>query len=150
VHVSVLAGKVNGRRTVLHDRIYKICEPLPATGTLKVISAAVDKGKRSTARTRGLRARVRCSIQCKTTATASISGTVARQLGLGSKAITIGTGRATITRAGRVPFFIKLTAKARRALAKKRVAKFKLAVAIVVTDTAGGQTTRFNKRSTLR
>jgi hypothetical protein len=150
VHVSALAGKVNGRRTVLHDRIYKICEPLPATGTLKVISAAVDKGKRSTARTRGLRARVRCSIQCKTTATATVSKTVARQLGLGSKAITIGVGRATITRAGRIPFYIKLTSKTKRALARKRVAKFKLAVAIVVTDTAGKQTTRFNKTSTLR
>lgn len=123
---------------------------LPATGVLEVISAAVDKGKRATARKRGLRARVRCSIQCKATATATISKKVARQLGLGKRKLKIGVGRASITKAGRIPFYIKFTAKTKKALAKKKVKKFKLAVVIVVTDNAGKQAKRFSKTSTLR
>ena len=122
---------------------------LPATGTL-AISFAADKGKRSTARTRGMRVRVSCTVQCNATASARIDKKVARALGLGRKAMTIGTGKATIVKSGRIPFFIKLNKKAKKALAKKRVKKFSLKVAIAVTDTSGKQMKRGVKTVTLR
>jgi len=122
---------------------------LPTTGTLTV-SFAADKGKRSSARTRGLRVRVSCTVQCKTTATARIDKKVARALGLGRKALTIGTAKATIVKPGRIPFFIKLNAKTKKALGKKRVKKFSLKVAIAVTDTSGKQLKRGVKTVTLR
>ena len=123
---------------------------LPTSGTLKVLSAAVDKGKRKTARKRGLRARVRCSIQCKATATATISKKVARQLRLGRKSMRIGKGSARITKAGRVAFYIKFTKKAKKAFARKGVRKFKLKVLIKVTDNTNKQAKLFRKTSSLR
>lgn len=122
---------------------------LPASGPL-TISFAADKGKRSTARTRGLRVRVRCSVQCKTTAVAKIDKKVARALGLGKKAITIGKAKATIVKPGRIPFFVKLTKKAKKALARKKVRKFKVKIAIAVTDNSGKQLRRGTKTITLR
>ena len=122
---------------------------LPVAGPLTV-DVAVDKGKRSTARKRGLRARVRCSVQCKATAVASIDKKTARKLKLGRKALKIATGRGTIVQPGRVPFFLKLTAKAKKALARKGVKKFSLKVAFVVTDLNGKQVKKATKKSTLR
>ena len=122
---------------------------LPVSGPLR-ISFAADKGKRKTARKRGLRVRVRCSVQCKVTATAKIDKKVARKLGLGKKAITIGKAKATIVKPGRIPFFVKLNKKAKKSLARKRVKKFKLKVAIAVTDTSGKQLKKGTKTITLR
>ena len=123
--------------------------PLPATGTLTV-DAAVDKGKRKTALKRGLRGRVRCSVQCKVTAVASIDKKVARKLRLGKKALKIATGRATITKAGRIPFYMKLSKKAKRALKRKGVRKFALKVAFTVTDSQGKQIKKVTRKITLR
>jgi hypothetical protein len=122
---------------------------LPVAGTLK-ISFAADKGKRKTARTRGMRIRVSCTVQCKTTATVKIDKKVAKALGLGKKAMTIGTAKASIVKPGRIPFFVKLSKKAKKALGKKKVKKFKLKVAIVVTDNSGKQLKRGTKTVTLR
>jgi hypothetical protein len=122
---------------------------LPVAGPLSV-SFAVDKGKRKTARTRGLRGRIRCTVQCKVTAVASIDKKVARKLKLGKKAMKVGTGKATIVKAGRVPFFIKLNKKAKKALGRKGVKKFGLKVAFKVTDLNGKQMKKSTKKSTLR
>jgi hypothetical protein len=110
----------------------------------------VDKGKRKTAARRGLRGRVRCSVQCGVTATAAVSKQVARKLKLGRKAITIGTGRATITKAGRIPFTIKMTKKAKRALKRKGVKKFALTVTFTITDRKGEQVKTVRRKATLR
>jgi len=124
-------------------------QPLPATGTLTV-DVAADKGKRKTARKRGLRARVRCSVQCKVRATAKIDKRTARKLKLGRKAMTIGKGKASITKAGRIPFYVKLTKKAKRALKRKGVKKFALKVAFQVSDNEGKQVKKITRKSTLR
>jgi hypothetical protein len=124
-------------------------QTLPSSGPL-TISFAADKGKRSTARTRGLRVRVRCSVQCKATATAKVDKKVAKALRLGKKALTIGKAKASITRPGRIPFFIKLNAKTKRALARKGIKKFKVKLAIAVTDSSGKQLKRGTKTITLR
>jgi hypothetical protein len=124
-------------------------QTLPATGKLTITYAA-DKGKRATARKRGIRVRLRCSVQCKSTAVAKVSKKVARALKLGKKAMTIGRAKATITRPGRIPFFVKLSKKVKKALARKHVKKFKVKVAIAVTDTAGKQLKRSTKGITLR
>jgi len=89
-------------------------------------------------------------VQCKTTATAKIDKKVAKALKLGKKAVTIGTAKATIIRPGRIPFFIKLTKKAKKALARKDVKKFKVKLAIAVVDTSGKQLKRGTKTITLR
>ncbi len=122
---------------------------LPVAGPLTV-SAAVDRGKRSTARKRGLRARVRCSVQCRATAVATVDKRTARKLKLGRKATKIGTGKATILKPGRIPFYIKMTKKAKKALARKGAKKFKLTVAFRVADLQGKQVKKPRKRSTLR
>jgi hypothetical protein len=123
--------------------------PLPATGTLTV-DVAADKGKRKTAVKRGLRARVRCSVQCKVKATATITKKTARKLKLGRKAMRIGTGKASIKKAGRIPFYVKLTKKTKRALKRKGVKKFALKVAFKVSDNQGKQLKKVTKKSTLR
>ena len=123
--------------------------PLPATGTLTA-DVAVDKGKRKTALKRGLRARVRCSVQCRVKATASITKKTARKLKLGKKAMKIGTGKASIKKAGRIPFYVKLTKKTKRALKRKGVRKFALKVAFQVSDNQGKQLKKATRRSTLR
>jgi hypothetical protein len=122
---------------------------LPVAGPL-TFDVAVDKGKRATARKRGLRARVRCTVQCKVVATATISKATAKKLKLGKKALKIGTGTGTIVQPGRIPFYIKLTAKTKKALARKGVKKFPLAVAFSVTDLNGKQVKKVTKKSTLR
>ena len=122
---------------------------LPASGKL-VVSFAADSGKRTTARKKGMRVRVSCTVQCKAAASVKIDKKVAKALGLGRKALTIGKGSATITKAGRIPFYVKLNAKAKKALAKKKVKKFKLSVAIAVTDLSGKQAKRGTKRVSLR
>lgn len=122
---------------------------LPVGGTLAV-DVAVDKGKRSTARKRGLRARIRCSVQCKASAVATVDKKTARKLKLGNKAVAIGKGAGTITKPGRIPFFLKLTGKAKKALARKGVRKFGLTVTFKVTDLQGNQLKTMSKKSTLR
>ena len=122
---------------------------LPASGPLTV-QVAADKGKRSTARSRGLRVRVRCSVQCVATAVARVDKKTARKLKLGKKAVTIALGRAQITKPGRIPFFAKLSKKAKKAVGRKKVAKFPVQIQVVVTDLQGGQLKRVSKRVTLR
>lgn len=122
---------------------------LPVGGPLTA-DVAVDKGKRSTARKRGLRGRVRCSVQCKVVAVATIDKRTARKLRLGKKTTKIGTGKGTVVQPGRVPFFIKLTPKAKKALARKGVKKFALKVAFRVTDLNGKQLKKVTRKSTLR
>jgi hypothetical protein len=122
---------------------------LPTSGTLTA-DAAADKGKRKTARKKGLRVRVRCSVQCKAKAVLTIDKKTAKKLKLGKKALTIGTGSATITKAGRIPFYAKLTKKAKKALGRKGVKKFALKVAFTVTDFEGKQVKKLTKKSTLR
>ena len=130
---------------------------LPVAGPLKV-SVAVDKGKRKTARKRGLRARVRCSVQCRATAVAKVNKRTARKLRLvkkGSKKarkkfVTLGRGKGTILKPGRQVFFIKMTKKTKKAFARKGVKKFKLNVVFRVTDLNGKQVKKATKRSTLR
>jgi hypothetical protein len=122
---------------------------LPASGPLTV-QVAADKGKRSTARKRGLRVRVRCTVQCTATTVARIDKKAARKLKLGKKGMTIGVGRAQITKPGRIPFFAKLSKKAKKALGRKGVRKFPVQIQVVVTDQQGGQLKRVSKRVTLR
>jgi hypothetical protein len=122
---------------------------LPASGLLTA-DVAADKGKRKTAAKRGLRVRVRCSVQCTAGAVATIDKKTARKLKLGKKAMTIGTGKATITKAGRIPFYVKLNKKAKKALKRKGVKKFALKVAFAVTDREGNQLKKVTKKSTLR
>jgi len=123
---------------------------LPAAGPLTA-DAAVDKGKRSTARGRGLRARLRCSVICRAKAVASIDAKTAKKLGLGRSAVAIAVGTARIDKPGRVPFFVKPSAKAKKALGKKVKGLKRITVTVVfsVTDDQGGQLKRVTKRITL-
>lgn len=122
---------------------------LPASGPLSV-SFAVDRTKRATARKRGLRVRVRCSVQCKATATASLDKKSARTLKMGKRPVKIGRGSATITKPGRIPFTVKLSKKAKKALARKRVKAFKITITIKVTDRNGGQIKGGSKKLTVK
>ena len=117
---------------------------LPAFGKLTVAVAA-DKGRRKTVRKRGFRVRVRCSVQCNATVTATVNKKTARKLRLGRKAVKLGTGKASITKAGRIPFYARLTRKAKKALGRKRAPKFAVKLVVTVKDRQGGQLKRFTK-----
>lgn len=124
---------------------------LPPSGPL-TSDVAVDKGKRSTARTKGLRARLRCSVICRVAAVASVDKKTAKKLKLGSKTTVIGQGAARIDRPGRIPFFIKLSAKAKKALGKKvkGLSRVPVTVKFIVSDDQRGQVRQTTKKTTLR
>jgi hypothetical protein len=124
---------------------------LPASGPLSV-DAAMDKGKRATARTRGLRARLRCTVVCRASAVASIDKKTAAKLKLGKKAFVIAQGSARIDKPGRIPFVVKLNAKAKKALGKKVKGLKRLSVTVdfVVTDDQRGQLKQIKRKITLR
>jgi hypothetical protein len=89
-------------------------------------------------------------VQCRASAVAAIGRNTARRLRLGRTAQRIGIGTATIVRPGRIPFFVKLTPRVRRALARKKVRRFSVTLLIAVTDQSGDQLKRSTKRITLR
>ena len=109
------------------------------------MAVAADRGRRKAVRKRGLRVRVRCSVQCNATVTATVDKKTARKLRLGNKAIKLGTGKASITKPGRIPFYARLTRKAKKALGRKRAPKFAVKLVVTVTDRQGGQLKRFTK-----
>lgn len=98
-------------------------------------------------RAKGVAVKLTCSARCRTTATLSVSKSIARKARLGSKATTIGTARATLTNAGSKTLRVKLTPKARSRLARFKTVKATLKVA--VTD-AAGKITRKQKTVSLR
>jgi hypothetical protein len=114
---------------------------LPETGKLKV-SLAASGGKR-------IQVQVSCSVQCRASASAVVSKSDAKKLGLGRQR-TIASGSAEIKKAGRVPFTLQLTKKAARALRKKGARKVAVKVSSRVTDNSGAQQTKRTKRVTLR
>jgi hypothetical protein len=124
---------------------------LPASGPLSV-DAAMDKGKRATARKRGLRARLRCTVVCRASAVASVDKKTAAKLKLGKKAFVIAQGSARIDKPGRIPFIVKLNAKAKKALGKKVKGLKRLSVSVqfVVTDDQRGQIKQIKRKITLR
>ena len=75
------------------------------------------------------------------TARATIDAKTAKKLGLGRKAATIGTGKATLAAAGTAKLKIKLTPKAK---ARLRRARSTVSVVVKVTfkPVAGGGSTR--------
>jgi len=101
----------------------------------------------STARlVKGSAVTVTCSARCRVTATLSISKSVARKARLGSRAVTIGTARGTLPKAGSKTVRVKLTRKARGRLARTKSVRATLKLA--VTD-ASGRTTRKHKAVSL-
>lgn len=98
-------------------------------------------------RVKGAAVQVTCSARCRVTATLSISKSVARRARLGSKAVTIGTARGTLTKAGSKSVRVKLTRKARGRLARTKSVRATLKLA--VTD-ASGKTTRKQKAVLLK
>ena len=96
-------------------------------------SLAVDRIQRRTARTRGLRVRLRCSSACKAALSVQVSSATAKRLGLMSR--TVVSKSLTRSGSGRVAFRIKLNGFAsRRALAATAA---RLRVVGKVTPTGG-------------
>jgi hypothetical protein len=122
---------------------------LPVEGKLS-LDIASSGGRRDTARKRGIRVRIRCSVQCRATAKVVVSRSIAAKLGLGKKKTTVATGFAEIKKSGRIPFFVKLTPKASKALKKRVMKRVPLTVNMMVTDSRGKQTTKRSKKITLR
>jgi hypothetical protein len=122
---------------------------LPTEGKL-FLDIASSGGRRVTARKRGIRVRIRCSVQCRATAKVVVSRKIARKLGLGNRKTTVAKGFAEIKQSGRIPFFLKLTPKANKALKKRVMKRVPLTVNMMVTDSKGRQTIRRAKKITLR
>lgn len=98
-------------------------------------------------RVKGAAVKVTCSASCRVTATLSISKSVARKARLGSKAVTIGTARGTLTKAGSKSVRVKLTRKARGRLARTKSVRATLKLAVA---DASGKTTRKQKAVLLK
>jgi len=101
----------------------------------------------SASRVKGAAVKVTCSGRCRVTATLSISKNVARKARLGSKAVTIGTARGTLTKAGSKSVRVKLTRKARGRLARMKSVRATLKLAAA---DASGKTTRKQKSLLLK
>lgn len=122
---------------------------LRRSGPLRA-SAAAASAERATARRRGLRVGVRCSVQCTSAAVATVDRSVARRLGLGERSVRIARGTRAITRAGRLPVLLELSPRTKTALARGDVKRFAVKVGVTVTDRHGGQLKRMTRTITLR
>ena len=98
-------------------------------------------------RVKGAAVKVTCSARCRVTATLSISKSVARKARLGSKAVTIGTARGHVSKAGSTTVRVKLTRKARGKLARMKSVRATLKLAVA---DASGKTTRKQKSLVLK
>jgi hypothetical protein len=78
----------------------------------------------------GARVTVPCAKACRATATLKVDAATARRLGLGRKAITLVTGRATTTKPGAVTITLKATGRVARALRRARSLTATLAVSL--------------------
>lgn len=101
----------------------------------------------TSSRAMGVAVSVKCAGRCKFTATLSISASLARRARLGGKALTIGTTRGTLSAAGTKRVTVKLTAKARRQMA--RLTSVSATLKLTVVD-ASGATDRKQKSVKLR
>ncbi len=100
-----------------------------------------------TSGTRGrLSLRVTCGVACSGTAKLTVDRRTARKLGLG-RTRTVATARVRLTAAGTKRVTVRLTAKARRALERRRVRTLRGRLAVAVTDTGGRSA---NARRTVR
>lgn len=105
------------------------------------------QGPSTASRVKGAAVEVTCSAGCRVTATLSITKSVARKARLGSRAMTIGSSRGSLTSAGSKTVTVKLTSKARRKLA--RFASVRATLKLAVVD-ASGKTTRKQKAVVLK
>ncbi|RKS77452.1 fungalysin/thermolysin propeptide [Motilibacter peucedani] len=113
-----------GGGTVVTDRVPpKAVQLLVAKQTLKTLLA------------KGLKTTVSCNEACRVTDTVTISAKTAKSLGLGRKAVVIGTGKATLTRKGRVVMTVKLTAAGKKAV--RKVKTLPMVSTVVARDKAG-------------
>jgi hypothetical protein len=121
--------------------------PQPGAAPLTAaISGIASKAKAAAAR--GIGFRLECSVACKGSVTAAISANTAKRLGLGKKAVKIGTVPVTLTSAGEQVFRIKVSAKV-----KKKLKKAKRIVVLLsgsITDSSGGQGKALTSKVTLR
>ncbi len=101
----------------------------------------------TSSRVKGVAVSVKCAGRCKFSAALSISASVARKARLGRKATTIGSARGTLSAAGTKRVTVKVTAKARRRLARLKSVSATLKLAVV---DASGATSRKQKSVKLR
>jgi Ca2+-binding RTX toxin-like protein len=100
----------------------------------------VTSGKRS--RAKGIAVKVTCSARCTFGLKLEIAAKVAKKAKLGKKALTIGTGKGSLSGAGSKTVTVKLSAKARSKL--KRLKTISGTLKLSATD-AGGATTEVKK-----
>lgn len=118
------------------------CHRAPAT-----LRASVRRTKLAAALRRGLRTTVRSDHAAKLKATATVTASTARRLGLGRRKKTVANGRAT-ARAGRATSQkLRFTRRARAALSHAR--RVTLSVRFTATTAAGRKTVQ-TRRVTLR
>lgn len=79
----------------------------------------------------------RCAEACRAKAVASVSKAVAKRLGLGGKAVAVGSGRASLARAGSGQVRISFTQKAQGKL--DAAGSVPLTVNLTLTDAAGNK-----------
>jgi hypothetical protein len=122
-------------------------QPVAAPGTQTVLepvvnlTAGAQPKLAKLARAGALKISIQAGSPGSAAARATIAGPVARTLRLGSRAVTIGTGRATLGAAGKATVSIKLTRRAKAALKRARRA-LKVGVRVVFTPTGGAPVTR--------
>lgn len=140
-------------RTTYHYRLVATNADGPAYGpdetfrTLAPLRASlrgVHRSYRTFAVSRsGLVVRVGCSAPCSIRGSLLVSSSTAKQLALGQHRLAIGGGSARLRHAGTARLHLRLTSKAKRALARLR--QLSVTLSVVAAPAGGGHAPRFTK-----
>jgi hypothetical protein len=120
----------------------------PADKQAPSLSAAPGKTKLADLLKKGLPVTVYCSEACVVETRVEVDAGTARKLKLGKKAVTIGTGKASLPGQGSGKVTVKLTAKAKKAL--KRSKSLKVKIVTLARDSAGNASKPATKTVTLK
>jgi hypothetical protein len=100
--------------------------------------------KAKVAAAKGLKGKLKCSVACKGTVTASIDAKTAKKLKLGKAPMKIGNVGVSMASAGEKTFAIKASAKVKKAL--KKAKKITVFLSAAITDSSGGQNKTVNAK----
>jgi len=126
------------------DRTFRTAPPLAAavSGVARSYRISAISSKN------GLVVRVSCRQACSIRGSLGISGSTAKQLGLGRRPLTIGSGANRLRTAGTAGLKLRLTSAAERALRHRR--KVSTTLRIVARPIGGGSSVTFSKVLTLK
>jgi hypothetical protein len=120
----------------------------PSDTVAPTLRLAIGKAKLGDVLKKGLGLTATCSEGCTVRSLIQLDAATARKLKLGKKAVTIGTAGGMRTGAGQVALQLRISSKAKKALA--RVRSVKVAIVVSATDGVGNAAAPVRRTITLK